>query len=162
MPPTNLWESTNSHMKKSIRRDVFAATIGALMTLLAGLLWSLSKSDVAVPCGVMIEDSVKKNEDLPAMTRGDFFSPHLSIEDLLTDNFLDSLIRGSMKKEVIDSMYGRPLSEAKTPDSVTASYNLAIYDKQLRLKGGRVGFVATFKNGSIVNWNPIIQESLHK
>ncbi len=139
------------------RRDIVSAIIGALVALSVSWQWRANKSGAAALDEREIPVVAKNKEDLPAMVRGDFYSPHLSLEDLLTDNFLDSLIRSSKKKEVLDEMYGKPSSVTRRSDSEAASYNLAVYDEGLRLKGGRVGFIATFKNGSIISWSPITQ-----
>ncbi len=139
------------------QRDIAAGIIGALMALSLCWLWNANKSEVKTLNERENHVVTQNREDLPAMVRGDFYSPHLSLEDLLTDNYLDSLIRSTTKKEVLDEMYGKPSSVTRMPDSDTASYNLAVYDEGLRLKGGRVGFRATFKNGVVISWSPITQ-----
>ncbi len=94
----------------------------------------------------------------PLMLTGNFSAPHLQLRALLTDNFLESLLRSPKSKTTIDVMYGSPSSVTQTGDLTTATYNLAIHDEDLRREGGRVGFVGTFKEGILQSWSPISQD----
>lgn len=94
----------------------------------------------------------------PLFNSNGFSSSHLAVDDLLSDGFLDSLVRDGKPKRLLDIMYGEPITVMKRQDQESASYNLAVHNEDLRATGGRVGFVAVFKNGSIVSWSPIVQE----
>lgn len=131
----------------------------ALCALGWGLWWKSLRSSSDSQHRELFTEQVEGRQDakLPLILSGNFHSPHLSTADLLTDNFLDSLIRGEKTRQSIDRMYGTPISVTKLDDLIVVNYNLAVYDPKLREAGGRVGFVGTFKDNIIESWSPITQ-----
>lgn len=104
-----------------------------------------------------VSEELQKKGNQPLIATGRFQSPYFSIEDQLTDNFLNSLVRGRKTREVLNVMFGAPISVTTTGDLMRVDYNLAVYDEKIRKRGGRVGFSAVFKDGVIVEWTPISQ-----
>lgn len=97
------------------------------------------------------------NRQKPMILSGQPTSSSLSMEDLLTDNYLNAVVSAAKTQDVLDRMYGSPVSVTQEAGVMKATYNIAFYDEVLRKKGGRVGFVATFKEGIFTSWNPVTQ-----
>lgn len=95
----------------------------------------------------------------PMILTGQFADPSLSMEVLLTDDYLNALVSAANTQEALDRMYGSPVSVMHEKDVMTATYNIAFYDEAWRQKEGRVGFVAHFKKGLFTSWSPVTQVS---
>ena len=79
------------------------------------------------------------------------------MKDLLTDDYLKALVGASKSQEVLDLIYGSPVSVTQKNDVKTTTYNIAVHDEVLRQNGGLIGFVASFKDGIFTSWTPVIQ-----
>ena len=143
-------------MNKQLKLLLFAIT--ALTALLISFFHGKRKSYDDISKSAKVTPKREKTIQPPLMETGKFSSPYLNYRDLLTDSYLDSLIRGSMRKAELDVMYGTPVSVTTYNGTSTATYNLASYSEELRQEGGRVGFIATFHNDVIKEWSPINQK----
>ena len=81
-----------------------------------------------------------------------------NIEQLISNEALDQLVRDQVSVEELTAIYGAPLVSTEGDGVRYVGYNFTTSHPSVAARSGRVGFTAKFREGKMFEWMDLTME----